>query len=277
MTDGVLTNMLIVPQISPADADLAARLSALRTAIARAAASAGRSEESITLIAVSKGHAAARVRAAAALGITDVGESYVQEAVAKRAALADLPLTWHFIGRLQANKTRLIAEQFDWVHGLERLHVAERLSAQRPAALPALNVCLQLNIAAEARKGGVDPAALHPLAAAIGRLPRLRLRGLMAILPAGLDAAANRRLFAAARAQLQDLNAAGVADADANPGTGLGTGTGSSTLDTLSMGMSEDFPAAIAEGATLIRIGTALFGPRAPAGAAAAPSTAGLG
>jgi PLP dependent protein len=269
MTDGVLTNMLIGPQISPADADLAARLAALRAAIAGAAASVGRSEESITLIAVSKGHAAERVRQACSLGIRHVGESYLQEALAKRAALAGLPLIWHFIGRLQANKTRPIAEQFDWVHGVDRLHLAERLSAQRPAALPSLSVCIQVNVAGEASKGGVAPAALAPLAAAIERLPRLTLRGLMCILPAALPPAANRRLFATVRACLAQLNDS--ASAAPTP----------RRLDTLSMGMSEDFAEAIAEGATFIRIGTALFGPRPPAPGAGnpgpSPSTAGLG
>jgi len=267
MTDGVLTNMLIGPQISPAEAALAARLAALRAAIAAAAARAGRTEESITLVAVSKGHAPERVRQVFSLGIRNVGESYLQEALAKRAALAGLPLVWHFIGRLQANKTRPIAEQFDWVHGVDRLHIAERLSAQRPAALPALNVCLQVNVAGEASKGGVAPAALAPLAAAIERLPRLKLRGLMCILPAALGSSANRQLFAAARACLDRLN-----DSRSEPAAGR-------RLDTLSMGMSEDFAEAIAEGATCIRVGTALFGarPEPPAGTALPPTTAGLG
>jgi hypothetical protein len=261
MTDGVLTNMLIGPQISPADTALAARLAALRATIASAAASAGRTEESITLIAVSKGHAAERVRQAVSLGIRHVGESYLQEALGKRAALAELPLVWHFIGNLQANKTRSIAEQFDWVHGVDRLHIAERLSAQRPVTLPPLNVCVQLNLAGEASKGGIEPATLAPLAAAIQQLPRLTLRGLMCILPAALGADANRRLFATLRACLAQLN-------------GSCSGPLARRLDTLSMGMSEDFPEAIAEGATFIRIGTALFGPRQRP---APPSTAGLG
>lgn len=267
MTDGVLTNMLIGPQISPADAALAARLAALRVAVASAAASAGRSEESITLIAVSKGHAAERVRQAFSLGIRHVGESYVQEALAKRAALADLPLVWHFIGRLQANKTRQIAAQFDWVHGVDRLHIAERLSAQRPATLPALNLCVQVSVAGESSKGGVEPAAVAPLAAAIERLPRLSLRGLMCILPANLAPGANRHLFAMLRECLARLKAS----SSNLPAT--------APLDTLSMGMSEDFTEAIIEGATFIRIGTALFGPRPAHGdrGPAPPSTAGLG
>ena len=262
MTDGVLTNMLIGPQISPADTALAARLAALRAAIGSAASRAGRTEESITLIAVSKGHAAGQVRQAFSLGIRHVGESYVQEALAKRAVLADLPLVWHFIGRLQTNKTRPIAEQFDWVHGVDRLHIAERLSAQRPATLPALNVCVQVSVAGEAGKGGVAPASLAPLAAAIGCLPRLRLRGLMCILPANLAPDANRALFAVLGECLARLNAS-YSDSPT-----------AARLDTLSMGMSEDFAEAIAEGATCIRIGTALFGPRR---APTPPSTAGLG
>jgi PLP dependent protein len=271
MTDGVLTNMLIGPQISPADTALAARLAALRAAIAGAAAEAGRTEESITLIAVSKGHAAEQVRQAYSLGIRHVGESYLKEALAKRAALADLPLVWHFIGRLQANKTRPIAEQFDWVHSVDRLHIAERLSAQRPAALPSLNLCVQVSVAGEPGKGGIEPAALASLAGAIGRLPRLTLRGLMCILPAAMEPGANRRLFASLRACL-----AGLVGSCSDPVTAR-------RLDTLSMGMSEDFPEAIAEGATFIRIGTALFGPRQGARPAQAthgptpPSTAGLG
>jgi hypothetical protein len=262
MTDGLLTNMLIGPQISPADAALPARLAALRAAVASAAASAGRTEESVTLIAVSKGHAAERVRQAFSLGIRHVGESYVQEALAKRAALADLPVVWHFIGRLQANKTRQIAERFDWVHGVDRLHIAERLSAQRPATLPALNICVQVSVAGEAAKGGVEPAAVAPLAAAIERLPHLRLRGLMCILPANLPPAANRRLFAMLRECLARLSAS------------YGDLPAAQRLDTLSMGMSEDFAEAVVEGATFIRIGTALFGPRQ---LPAPPSKAGLG
>ena len=267
MTDGVLTNMLIGPQISPAEAALASRASALRAAIADAALRAGRSDDCITLIAVSKGHGAECVRAAAALGITDVGESYLQEAAAKRAALKGLPLIWHFIGRLQANKSRAVAEQFDWVHGLDRPDIAARLSAQRPAALAPLNVCIQLNIAGEVGKGGVAPEALSALADRVLQLPRLRLRGLMCILPADLGAERNRRLFAGVCEQLRRLNQEGRA------------------LDVLSMGMSSDFVEAVAQGATHLRIGTALFGARqtgragnsGPEDAAPPPSASGLG
>jgi hypothetical protein len=262
MTDGVLTNMLIGPQISAVDEALAGRLTALRAAVAAAAAASGRSEHSITLVAVSKGHAAARLRVAAALGIGDFGESYLQEALSKRRSLTDLPLTWHFIGRVQANKTRLIAEQFDWVHAVDRLPIAERLAAQRPAGATPLNVCIQVNIAAEASKGGVGPAELPDLAAALACLPRLALRGLMCILPAGQSAAVNRSQFRAVRSLLAALD------------------DGRGRLDTLSMGMSADFREAVLEGATLLRVGTALFGPRsAPGhdGPAAPPSAAGVG
>jgi len=225
-------------------------LQALRAAIAAAAAASGRTEDCITLVAVSKGHAEAAIRAAAALGVGDFGESYLQEALPKLAALAELPLCWHFIGRLQANKTRAIAERFDWVHGVDRLRIAERLSAQRPAALAPLNVCIHVNIAAEASKAGIAPAELPQLAHALVRLPRLRLRGLMCILPAGQDPAANRGRFTAMRSLLGQLREAAL------------------PVDTLSMGMSEDFPDAIQEGSTLVRIGTALFGPRPLAPAA---------
>jgi pyridoxal phosphate enzyme (YggS family) len=219
-------------------------LRSLRREVSAAAAAAGRSEQSVTLVAVSKGHPVSALRAAAALGIEHFGESYLQEALGKRAALAQLPLTWHFIGRIQSNKTKPLAQQFDWVHGVDRLKIAERLSAQRPAERAPLNVCLQINIADEATKAGIAPAASAELVAAVARLPGLRLRGLMTILPAGLPPQQRRHGFAALRALLQQLNARGAA------------------LDTLSMGMSDDFREAILEGATLVRIGTALFGPR---------------
>ncbi len=219
-------------------------LRSLRREISAAAAAAGRSEQSVTLVAVGKGQPVSALRTAATLGIEHFGESYLQEALSKRAALEELPLTWHFIGRIQSNKTKPLAEQFDWVHGVDRLKIAERLSAQRPSDRPPLNVCLQINIAAEAAKAGIAPAEGAELAAAVARLPGLRLRGLMAILPAGLAPAQRRRCFAELRGLLQQLNARGAG------------------LDTLSMGMSDDFREAILEGATLVRIGTALFGPR---------------
>jgi PLP dependent protein len=237
--------MLSRPQNCVPDAGLAQRLEQLRRRIAAGARAAGRTEQSITLVAVSKGHAAAAVAAAAAAGCRDFGESYVQEALPKIAALRGHGLAWHFIGRLQANKTRPVAEQFDWVHGVDRLQLAARLSAQRPFHAAPLNVCLQVNILGEASKAGVAPAALPALALAVAPLPRLRLRGLMCMLPDGLDSAAQREAFARVAALLETLR-------PALPG-----------LDSLSMGMSGDFEAAISAGATLLRIGTAIFGPRA--------------
>ena len=222
------------------------RVRVLRERIAAAAARAGRNVADITLLAVSKAQPAESVRAAAALGIADFGESYLNEALGKLEALEALGLTWHFVGRVQANKTRPIAERFQWVHGLERLHIAERLAAQRPVHAPPLNVCIQVNLAGEASKAGVAPAELPALAAAIGLLPRLRLRGLMCIPPVETDPARQRAWFARLRELRDALNAQGA------------------LLDTLSMGMSEDFESAILEGATMVRIGTALFGPRAP-------------
>jgi len=239
--------MLIGPQNLPLLEPLATNLGALQQEISTGARAAGRTEDSVTLIAVSKGHPGDAVRAAASLGLRDFGESYLQEALPKIAGLRDLELRWHFIGRIQANKTRAIAEQFDWVHGIDRLHVAERLSAQRPHFAPPLQSCIQVNIDAEAGKAGVAPEAAAELAAAVQGLPSLRLRGFMCILPEGRGANADRRSFAALRLLAQQTAERGI------------------PLDTLSMGMSGDFQAAIAEGATMIRIGTALFGPRKPA------------
>jgi pyridoxal phosphate enzyme (YggS family) len=249
--------MLIGPQISPASIALATRLRELRSAIASAATSVGRTEESITLVAVSKGHDAETIRTAAALGIVDFGESYLQEALPKLQALG-LPVRWHFIGRVQANKTQAIAAHFDWVHGIDRLQIAERLSSQRPSDRPPLQVCIQVNIAGESAKAGVAPAQLPGLATAVASLPRLQLRGLMCILPAGQDSQHNRGWFAALRRLLGQLDA------------------GAGRLDTLSMGMSSDFRDAVLEGATLLRIGTALFGPR-PRRQVSTPADPGLG
>jgi pyridoxal phosphate enzyme (YggS family) len=236
--------MLIAPQISSADDAIAANLQSLRAEIAAAAAAAHRTEDSVTLVAVSKGHGTERVRAAAACGVTNFGESYLQEALPKIDALRDLPLIWHFIGRIQANKSASIAETFDWVHGVDRLKIAERLSAQRPHYAPALQVCIQVNIAGEIGKAGVEPASAAGLARALRALPRLKLRGLMCILPVGQSAQDNRHAFQALALLLQQINAQGGG------------------LDTLSMGMSSDFREAIQQGATLIRVGTAIFGPR---------------
>lgn len=220
------------------------RVRRLRERIAAAAVRSGRSAESVTLLAAAKSQPAELIRAIAGEGVRDIGESYLGEALGKLAALEGLPLTWHFIGRLQANKTRPVAEHFAWVHGVDRLRIAERLSAQRPFHAPALNVCIQVNLAAEATKGGVSPAELPVLAGQLAALPRLKLRGLMCIPPEEADPAGQRRWFAQLRRLQEALNAGGAG------------------LDTLSMGMSADFESAILEGATVVRIGTALFGPR---------------
>ncbi len=197
------------------------------------------------MLAVSKTRGAEEVRAAAALGLRDFGENYMQEGLAKIESLTGLNLCWHFIGPIQSNKTRAIAEHFDWVHSVDRLKIAQRLSAQRPAQLPDLQVCLQVNISGEDSKSGVDPTELTALATAVAQLPRLQLRGLMAI-PAPSDTLARQREpFARLRNALVELQAT------------------LPMLDTLSMGMSGDLEAAIAEGATIVRVGTDLFGPRA--------------
>jgi pyridoxal phosphate enzyme (YggS family) len=240
--------MLIAPQNSLVAGALAANLSALQREIAAAAHASHRTEDCVTLVAVSKGHAADAVRSAAGLGQLQFGESYLQEALPKLEQLRDLALSWHFIGRVQANKTRSIAECFDWVHGIDRLRTAERLSAQRPHYAAPLQACIQVNIEREGGKAGVEPEGAAALALAVHALPRLRLRGLMCILPEGRGSEADRRSFAALRALQQRINAQGEAH-------GL-------ALDTLSMGMSADFREAVLEGATLVRIGTALFGPR---------------
>ncbi|TLY69110.1 MAG: YggS family pyridoxal phosphate-dependent enzyme [Gammaproteobacteria bacterium] len=219
--------------------NLPARIAAVQERVARAAGAAGRSAQSVTLLAIGKAQPVPLLGAA-------FGESYLQEALAKIAALRERGLTWHFVGRVQANKTRPIAEEFAWVHALDRLKVAERLAAQRPAHAPPLNVCLQVNLAGEAAKGGVAPGELGPLAAAVAALPRLTLRGLMCIPPEETEPARQRAWFAQLRQLRDQLNAGGA------------------RLDTLSMGMSGDFEAAIAEGATIVRLGTALFGPRPP-------------
>lgn len=220
---------------------IADNLSTLADRIRSAAQAAGRDPGQVRLLAVSKTKPAAAIREVYAAGVRDVGENYLQEALAKQLELSDLPLTWHFIGPIQSNKTRAIAEHFDWVHSVDRLKIAQRLSEQRPAGLPALNVCVQVNVSGEASKSGCNPDELPALAQAIAALPHLKLRGLMAIPEPTDDPAAQAAAFARVR-QLQDsLN--------------LG-------LDTLSMGMSHDLEAAIAQGATWVRIGTALFGAR---------------
>ena len=224
---------------------IAANLQAVRERIATACRAAGRREDSVSLLAVSKTWPAANLRQAAVAGQAAFGENYVQEAVDKIAALRGLGLEWHFIGPLQSNKTRLVAENFDWVHSVDRLKIAERLAAQRPANLPPLELCLQVNVSGEASKSGCAPADAPALAAAILRLAGVRLRGLMAIPEPGADVALQRRRFATLRATLERINA--------ESGAGL---------DTLSMGMSDDLEAAIMEGATIVRVGTAIFGQR---------------
>jgi PLP dependent protein len=230
--------MLIGPQ------NLTAPVSRIRAQIALAAEAAGRDPASVTLVAVTKDKAAEYVREAATLGVTDFGENYVKEALGKMNELASLPVRWHFIGALQSNKTRPVAERFAWVHSLDRMSVARRLSEQRPFHAPSLNVCIQVALVDEPPKGGVAPAALAELARAVVQLPRLKLRGLMCLPPALPDESSRRAMFARLRRHLEELNSQGLG------------------LDTLSMGMSADFQAAIAEGATHVRIGTALFGSR---------------
>jgi pyridoxal phosphate enzyme (YggS family) len=220
------------------------RLHDVQTRIARAAAEAGRDVATVRLLAVSKTFGAAAVRDLAACGQREFGENYVQEALDKQAQLRDLPLLWHFIGPIQSNKTRSIAENFSWVHSVDRLKIAERLSAQRPAGLPPLQVCIEVNVSGEASKGGVATAGLPALADAVAALPGMQLRGLMAIPAPATDVAAQRAAFRQVRAAFEALVARG------HP------------LDTLSMGMSADLEAAILEGATIVRIGTALFGER---------------
>ncbi len=214
--------------------------------IAQACAAAGRPVDSVTLLAVSKTFPADAVRAACAAGQRQFGENYVQEALDKIAALSDLrsQISWHLIGPLQSNKTRPVAEAFDWVHAVDRLKIAQRLSEQRPAELPPLQLCLQVNISGEASKSGLLPADLLAVAQAVAVLPRVRLRGLMAIPEPVGDEAAQRAPHRALRELLVMLNDAGLG------------------LDTLSMGMSADLEAAVAEGATIVRVGTAVFGGR---------------
>jgi len=223
---------------------IAANLQAVRERIAAACVAARRPVAAVELLAVSKTWPAAAVRDAAAAGQRRFGESYVQEAVPKVAALRDLDLEWHFIGPLQSNKTRPVAEAFAWVHSVERLKIAERLSQQRPPDLEPLNVCLQVNVSGEASKSGCAPGEVAALAPAVAQLPNLRLRGLMAIPEPGEDVATQRRRFAILRELRERLAADGL------------------VLDTLSMGMSDDLEAAIMEGATMVRVGTAIFGER---------------
>jgi pyridoxal phosphate enzyme (YggS family) len=230
--------MLTAPQ------NPAAGLAAVRHRITVAARAAGRDPKSVTLIGVCKSQPLERVRSALDAGLAELGENYLQEARARFEALADRAFVRHFIGPLQSNKTRDVAALFDWVHSVDRIRIAERLSSQRPESMAPLAVCIQVSVGGESTKSGVAPVALAALADAVSGLPRLRLRGLMALPPAEADAARQRHWFAQLRRLSEGLNAAGH------------------RLDTLSMGMSGDFEAAIAEGATQLRVGTAIFGER---------------
>jgi pyridoxal phosphate enzyme (YggS family) len=226
--------------------NLAKNISAVRAEIHRAAQAAGRNANTVMLLAVSKGQPVEAIAAAVAAGIRDFGENQVQEALKKMAALSQERLRWHFIGPVQSNKTRAIAEHFDWLHSLDRLSIAERLARQRPRGMAPLDVCLQVNIDREATKAGVDPDQLEVLARDVVALPNLRLRGLM-VIPRPRAGMAQRQPFRELASLLARLHA---------------TSPRFAGLDTLSMGMSADLDAAIAEGATVVRVGRAIFGPR---------------
>ncbi len=223
---------------------IADNLQAVRAAINAATASAGRTAGDVSLLAVSKTFPDSAVRCACQAGQQRFAENYLQEALQKIAALQDLPIEWHFIGPIQSNKTRDIAANFSWVHSVDRLKIAERLAAQRPVHLPLLQVCLQVNISREDSKSGVLPEQVRELAKAILLLPNLQLRGLMAVPAPANDVSVQRAAFAQLRALYEQLKTEGM------------------PLDTLSMGMSHDFISAIQEGATIVRIGSAIFGER---------------
>jgi len=227
---------------------IAEQIKTVQTRIAAACTAAGRDPASVRMLAVSKTFGPEAVREAAQAGQLAFGENYLQEALDKMRAVRslrpDLMLAWHFIGPIQSNKTRPIAEQFDWVHSVDREKIAQRLSDQRPEALPPLQVCLQVNVSGEDSKSGVEPDALLPLARAVAAMPRLRLRGLMAIPEPAESFDEQRRPFRQLRELQAQLAAQGI------------------VTDTLSMGMSADMGAAIAEGSTMVRVGTAIFGKR---------------
>jgi PLP dependent protein len=225
-------------------ATVTSRLQAVRARIAKVAQSVGRQPDEITLLVASKTHPAERVREAWNAGQTIFGENYLQEVLAKMPALADLPIEWHFIGPIQSNKTKRIAENFVWVHSVDRVKIADRLAKDRPETLPPLQICLQVNVSGEASKSGVAPEELANLAAHVIRLPRLKLRGLMAVPELTTATALQRSQFHMLWELFDRLKRDGY------------------ELDTLSMGMSEDMDIAIAEGATMVRVGTAIFGPR---------------
>ncbi len=228
----------------PMNTPVSENLQRVRQQIELAAVSAGRVAEAVKLLAVSKTMPAQAVREAYAAGQIAFGENYIQEGVDKMAELADLPLEWHCIGPIQSNKTKLVAENFAWVHSLDRLKIAERLSAQRPAHLPPLQVCLQVNVDGGANKSGVSPHDLLALAQAVAKLPQMKLRGLMTIPEPAENEAATRAVHHQAKELFDSLNAVGL------------------NLDTLSMGMTADLGVAIAEGSTCVRVGTAIFGSR---------------
>lgn len=219
-------------------------LSHIQRQIEQAANDCGRQAGDISLLAVSKKKPVEDIRKAYACGQRDFGENYLQEAQQKIAELSDLDICWHFIGPVQSNKTRPLAMLFDWVHCIDRFKIAKRLSQQRPESMSALNICIQVNVDHEQSKAGIELDEVLPLASQIATLPNIRLRGLMTIPAPRQDPAAQREPFALLRQSLESLNQQGF------------------TCDTLSMGMTHDMPAAIAEGATLVRIGTAIFGER---------------
>lgn len=224
---------------------IAENIQSVRTRIAAACRAAGREPESVRLMAVSKTFDAAAISAAVTAGQSVFGENYIQEAVAKIGALREYALEWHCIGPVQSNKTRLVAEHFGWVDSIDRLKIAQRLSEQRPAHLPALQLCIQVNVDGGVNKAGVAPNELLALARSVAQLPRLRLRGLMSIPEPAVDFTAAKEAHARARALFELLNADGL------------------DLDTLSIGMSADLEAAIHAGSTMVRVGTAIFGGRA--------------
>ena len=223
---------------------IAKRLDSVLRAIRAAELRWNRAPGSVTLLAVSKTHGADAIRRCIQAGQRQFGENQLQEALGKMEMLKEQHLTWHFIGAIQSNKTRGIAERFDWVHSVDRLKIAQRLSAQRPRHLPPLNICLEVNVSGESSKAGVAPSALPALADAVAQLPGIQLRGLMSVPAPAMEFDAQRRPFRTLHTLLVALNERGF------------------DLDTLSMGMTDDMTAAIAEGATVVRVGTAIFGPR---------------
>ena len=231
---------------------IAENLASVRARIGSFEQRYARETNSVKLLAVSKKQSIEKIRLAHAAGITDLGENYVQEATEKMDLLEDLELTWHFIGPIQTNKTRVIAERFDWVHAVDREKVARRLSEQRPLGQSRLNVCVQINLSGETSKSGVGLIQAQSLCATIAQLPNLRLRGLMAIPAALTDMASQRECFRELAEEFFRLSSL----QDSKPESQF------PTMDTLSMGMSNDFESAIAEGSTLVRLGTAIFGAR---------------